>query len=190
MERAGFPIRCAAFLIDIVLLLAVSIFLGLMAGTSATYLLHRLGLGSLAQDASVGLAASGFFGVVIFLVVTSLMLSLLSLPYNLLEALFGWTPGKLAVGLRVRALDGSPASLSQVLWRWLIKHNAVLLGLLTLTGIPFSALSPFGQLAIFLGCFLALGPARQSLHDLASATAVFETTVLAEQASTQDPHGL
>lgn len=182
-ERAGFAIRSAAFVIDVILLLAISLLFGLMAGSSAGYLLHRMGVTNVGNDPAAALAASGFFGVAVFVLVTLLVLSLLSLPYNLMEAFFGWTPGKLATGLRVRNQDGGPATFGQVFWRWLIKHNAVLLGVLTLTGIPFTALSPFGQALIFLGCFLVLGSSRQALHDMASQTAVFEVTELTEDSA-------
>lgn len=182
-ERAGFAIRSAAFVIDLILLLAVSLLIGLMAGSSAGYLLHRMGVSGVGNDPGATLAASGFLGIAVFVLVTALVLSLLSLPYNLMEAFFGWTPGKLATGLRVRNQDGGPATFGQVFWRWLIKHNAVLFGVLTITGIPFTALSPFGQTLIFLGCFLVLGSSRQALHDMASKTAVFEVSALTEEPS-------
>jgi uncharacterized RDD family membrane protein YckC len=179
-ERASFGLRAVALVIDLVLLLALSTVIGLMAGSSAAVLLHKFGWAQVAHDPTGAAVATGFMAILVAVVVTSLVATLLSLPYNLMEALVGWTPGKLVTGLRVRHQDGSRPSFSQVFARWLIKHNAVLLAVLTLSGIPFTVLSPIGQLVVFVGCFLALGPARQALHDLATKTAVYELSQIQE----------
>lgn len=179
-ERASFGLRVVALVIDVVLLLALSAVVGLMAGSSAAVLLHKFGFSQVPHDPTGAAVATGFMAILVAVLVTSLVATLLSLPYNLMEALVGWTPGKLVTGLRVRNQDGSRPSFSQVFARWLIKHNAVLFAILTVTGIPFTVLSPFGQLIVFLGCFLALGPTRQALHDMATKTAVYELSQLQE----------
>lgn len=166
-----------ALVIDMLLLGAVSVVFGLMAGTSSAVLAHKLGVGS--GEAVTAYWASGLMGIGIFLLVTSLMAVLLSLPYNLMEAFFGWTPGKLAMGLRVRNEDGGNPSLPQVFSRWLIKHNGILIGLLTFIGLaPAAVVAPFLQVAVFVGCFLVLGAQRQALHDMATHTAVYELAEL------------
>lgn len=175
-ERAGFGPRLVALLIDVLLLVAVSVVFGLMAGSSTALLMHKLGFQSADPSAAW---ASGLMGIGVFLLVTALVATLLSLPYNLMEAFFGWTPGKLAMGLRVRNEDGANPSLGQVFSRWLIKHNAILIGLLTFIGLaPAALLAPFLQALVFFGCFLVLGAQRQALHDIATHTAVYELAEL------------
>ena len=176
--RAGFAIRSAAAVIDVVLLLAMSLILGMMAGSLSTLLLHRFGLDHLHHDPVGHVLASGLFGIFIFVLVTALMMSLLSLPYNLMEAFFGWTPGKLATGLRVRNQDGNLPSFAQVFSRWLIKHNGILLSLLTFVGIPVLFLGPPLQALVFGGCFMALASSRMTLHDHICGTAVYEASSL------------
>ena len=176
-ERAGFGPRLVALLIDVLLLVAVSVVFGLMAGSSSALLLHKLGFHT--GDPTTAAWASGLLGVGVFLLVTALVATLLSLPYNLMEAFFGWTPGKLAMGLRVRNEDGGNPSLGQLFSRWLIKHNAILIALLTFIGLaPAAAVAPFLQAIVFCGCFLVLGKAHQALHDMATHTAVYELAEL------------
>jgi uncharacterized RDD family membrane protein YckC len=181
-ERAGFGVRLVALVIDMVLLVAISVVIGLMAGSSTAVLLHKLGFSAAIADPGSAALATGLMAIGVFLLVTSLVATFLSLPYNLMEAFFGWTPGKLATGLRVRNQDGSRPTLGQVFSRWLIKHNAILLALLTFVGLPVAIFSPFLQAAVFLGCFLALGQSRQALHDSLTHTAVYEVSQLESEA--------
>ena len=180
-QRAGFGVRSVALIIDVILLAAISVVLGLMAGSSTALLIHKMGWTAAASDPGGAAVATGFMAIAVFLLVTSVVATLLSLPYNLMEAFFGWTPGKLATGLRVRNQDGARPSLGQVFSRWLVKHNAILLSLLIFVGIPVGVFSPFLQAAVFLGCFLALGQNRQALHDSLTSTAVYELSELDNQ---------
>lgn len=172
-ERAGFGVRLVALVIDLLLITAISVVIGLMAGSSTAVLIHKMGW-TLDTDPAGQVVAAGILSVAVFILVTLLVSALISLPYNLMEALFGWTPGKLATGLRVRNQDGSRPGLGQVFSRWLIKHNAILISLLTFVGIPVAFLSPILQAVVFGGCFLALGQSRQALHDSLTGTAVYE----------------
>lgn len=176
-QRAGFGVRAAALVIDVILLGAISIVIGLIAGSSLAALVFAA-IGMQHGDAGGAAIASGFVGIMMSVVVALLVSAVLALPYNLMEAFFGWTPGKLAMGLRVRNEDGSNPLFGQVFMRWLIKHNAILLGLLVAVGIPLGFLSPILQAIVFFGCFLALGPARQALHDQLTKTAVYELAEL------------
>jgi uncharacterized RDD family membrane protein YckC len=76
----------------------------------------------------------------------------------LMEGLLGWTLGKKVVGIRVAALDGSPAGLGRSLVRNLIR--------------PLDASWPLG---VFLGMSLMMTTRRrQRLGDLAARTLVVE----------------
>ena len=183
-ERAGFGIRVVALTIDVLLLVAVSVVFGLMAGSSTAVLLHHLGFSKALTDPGSAVVATGFMAILVFVLVTTLVATLMTLPYNLMEAFFGWTPGKLAMGLRVRNQDGARPALGQVFSRWLIKHVAILLSLLTFVGLPVAFFTPFLQAVVFFGCFLALGVGRQALHDSLTSTAIFEVSQLQEDTDT------
>ncbi|MBS2039783.1 RDD family protein [bacterium] len=179
-QRAGFGPRLVALVIDVFLLGAISVVFGLMAGSLSSVVAHRFfHMDATSTDPGTALLASGLMGIGIFLLVTALMATFLSLPYNLMEAFFGWTPGKLAMGLRVMNEDGSHPAIGQVFMRWLIKHNAILIALLTFVGLaPAAFVAPLLQALVFGGCFLALGASRQALHDQMTHTAVYEVAEL------------
>jgi len=176
--RASFALRTAAWAIDLILLLALSLVVGMMAGSVFTLLAHQFHFSGLSHDPVGHLLTSGLLGVGIFILVTLLMMTLLSLPYNLMEAFFGWTPGKLATGLRVCNRDGSRASFGQVFSRWLIKHNGILLSLLSFVGIPALFLGTPLQALVVGGCFMALAKDCLALHDHMCGTAVYEASSL------------
>ncbi|MBN9415578.1 MAG: RDD family protein [Candidatus Eremiobacteraeota bacterium] len=185
-QRAGFGPRLVALVIDMLLLGAISCVFGLMAGSLSSVVAHKVfHLDAAANAGPEAIFASGLLGVGIFLLVTALVATFLSLPYNLMEAFFGWTPGKLVMGLRVRNEDGALPSLGQVFSRWLIKHNAILIALLTFIGLaPAAFVAPLLQAIVFGGCFMALGAGRQALHDQMAHTAVYEVSEL--QAHSED----
>lgn len=179
-QRAGFGPRLVALVIDVLLLTAISCVFGLMAGSVSSVIAHKVfHLDAAANSGVETVMASGLLGVGIFMLVTALVATFLSLPYNLMEAFFGWTPGKLVMGLRVKNEDGSNPSLGQVFSRWLIKHNAILISLLTFIGLaPAAFVAPLLQAVVFGGCFMALGAGRQALHDQMAHTAVYEVAEL------------
>ena len=179
-QRAGFGPRLVALVIDMFLLGSISVVFGLMAGSLSSVIAHSFfHMDAASTDPRTAFVASGLMGVGIFLLVTALMATFLSLPYNLMEAFFGWTPGKLAMGLRVKNEDGNSPSLGQVFSRWLIKHNAILIALLTFIGLaPAAFVAPVLQVLVFGGCFMALGASRQALHDQMTHTAVYEVAEL------------
>ncbi|MFN8612663.1 MAG: RDD family protein [Vulcanimicrobiota bacterium] len=179
-QRAGFGPRLVALVIDVFLLGAISVLFGLMAGSVSSVIAHSFfHMDAASTDPRTAILASGLMGVGIFLLVTALVATFLSLPYNLMEAFFGWTPGKLAMGLRVKNEDGNNPGLGQVFARWLIKHNAILVALLTFVGLaPAAFVAPLLQALVFGGCFLALGASRQALHDQLTHTAVYEVAEL------------
>lgn len=179
-QRAGFGPRLVALVIDLFLLGSISVVFGLMAGSLSSVIAHSFfHMDAASTDPRTAILASGLMGVGIFLLVTAMMATFLSLPYNLMEAFFGWTPGKLAMGLRVKNEDGSSPSLGQVFSRWLIKHNAILISLLTFVGLaPAAFVAPVLQVLVFGGCFMALGASRQALHDQMTHTAVYEVAEL------------
>ena len=168
-NRAGFVPRLMAALLDGVALLILSLVLGGFLGSVFGTIIGAL-LGKLSGHAILGSAVfMSIFGVL----GTLILMWLLNMPYSLIECFTGWTPGKYLLGLQIRNQDGRAASTGQLVGRWLIRHVAVLLAILSFTTIPFVALTPMAQGIIFVGCFLTLLPARLALHDMASGTAVY-----------------
>jgi uncharacterized RDD family membrane protein YckC len=159
MERQGFGIRLAAFLIDVVALILISIVLGLIFGLG-----FGVRFGGAAAQAGMGFA---------------LVSTLATLGYWSTEIFMAASPGKKLLGLRIGSETGEVAPQNQLITRWLIKNAANLIGLLAAIpglGLIFGWLSIAAGLVIFIGCFLTLGQARQALHDMLAHTAVFKLT--------------
>lgn len=185
MERIAFLPRLGAFLLD----------LGLF--TAAIHLF-------LFVDVYVNLrTAVNNFGVVSLLGGAFLLIG-----YGLSELLMAATPGKRLAGLVIAAEDGTPASRRALLKRWAVKQIAVFFACPMM--VLWTLLSPYNYrvilphyvlpgvvalavidtilvsvllLSVIGGCFLALGPLRQTLHDKLAGTAVFRADdVLAARA--------
>ncbi len=94
--------------------------------------------------------------------------------YGLIEALRGYSPGKLALGLRIVAETGQKAPLSTLLLRFAIKGSAAVvaaIGMLT----ALKSLNVLAQAmgwATTVGCFLVLTRERTAMHDRIAGTAV------------------
>jgi uncharacterized RDD family membrane protein YckC len=189
MERIAFLPRLGAFLLD----------LGLF--TAAVHLF-------LFVDVFINIHTPvNNFGVVSLLGGAFLLIG-----YGLSEVLMAATPGKRLAGLVIAAEDGSPAPRKALLKRWAVKQIAVFFACPMM--ILWTLLSPYnyhvvlpnyvlpGVLALAIvdtilvsvlllsvigGCFLALGPLRQTLHDKLAGTAVYRAAdVLAAHAFSLD----
>lgn len=99
---------------------------------------------------------------------------LLAPLYALFEALRGWSPGKLVLGLRIVSETGERAPLPSLLIRFGIKSSATLVGLagLFLASKGLSVLAQAMGWATSVGCLLVLSKARTALHDRIAGTAV------------------
>lgn len=178
-KRVGFGLRCAAALIDAVVVGVV----GGLAGAALGGLLGG-GLGGVfgGPEAGVGAASGAALGAALGAVVGAMAaFGAFVFLYSLIEAFTGASPGKMALGLKVGLADGRQASVAVYGRRWAIKYSGTLLGLVgALPGFHVTALmAPAAGIIVFVGCFLALGDERQALHDLAAGTAVFRKGDLA-----------
>lgn len=92
------------------------------------------------------------------------------------EVITGQSVGKLALGLRVGTLDGTPAGQSIMLNRALFRHSGLLIGYFgfTLGNFWLTMIGALITLAVGIGCFFVLGDGRQALHDRLTRTAVFK----------------
>lgn len=176
-SRVGFWPRLGAYFIDTILVMAVaaltaSFFAGLFPQATAVAVAEATDPAKMPDEKMrATMAATARF--------------LISAPfvgvlYFLTEALGGWSVGKLLLGLRIGSASGRPAARGQLAGRFAIKASGSLLGALGIAA-GLQAVNKTGTwvgVAVTLGFFLALGRARQALHDLPLGTAVFRKSDL------------
>jgi uncharacterized RDD family membrane protein YckC len=180
MERVGFLPRLGAFLIDLgIFTAAVHLLLFVDVVLNLETPLNNIGIVSLLGG------------------------SVVVVVYGYLEVLMAGTPGKKLCGLVIGSQDGQRATKRTLLKRWAVKQIAIFFAAPTL--FLWSLLSPFNYhlrlpdyvkeavLALAIvdtvltgillvmalgGCFFALTPARQALHDKLAGTAVYRAAQL------------
>ena len=160
--RIGFNRRFVAFAIDVIAIWILTSVTGLVTGDDGSTIPSSL------NDLSELTALMASVGVVV---------SAVQLLYCLIEGLTGASPGKMIVRIHIRDASGAPASTGTLILRMIVKQIKVFATLLvSLTGSQLlTVVGLAGGLIVFFGCFLALGAARQALHDRFVQTAVFPT---------------
>lgn len=158
--RIGFNRRFGAFAIDVIAIGILTFITNLLTGDNGAEgpaNLHHLS-DLTRQMASVGVAVS-----------------VVQLLYCLIEGLTGASPGKMILRIQIRDAGGGSAAPGTLILRVIAKHIKVVATLLvSLTGSHLLAIAGLtGGIIFFFGCFLALGAARQALHDRILQTAVF-----------------
>jgi uncharacterized RDD family membrane protein YckC len=160
--RAPFSLRCGAFLIDYILLVAVIAFSTVLA---------RLGVRPRALSTTsetLGLFIAGALALLNFVGLTTLR---------------GQTLGKWATGLRIRRKGGEALSLGRVLLRHLVAYplSFLILGLVFLVmDLPAAAVVAVGGsvLTLALGfVMVALSANGRALHDIIADTVVVREDV-------------
>lgn len=150
MVRIGFLWRFVAVLIDVVVIIVP-----VLIGNFAILAVFA------PRPAAI---VSGLFGVAVDAVLVAL------------TVLYAATPGKMALGLKIRDQAGLPAPKASLALRgtylWLTVSTISFLGTLLNTPI-FGYLGGVLGLIIFIGCFLALRPDRLALQDILFKTAVY-----------------
>ena len=168
--RIGFGRRFVALLVDAVLVLIVTVVLAPVIGG---LLGVAVGVGAGAAGADpVAIAAGGALGAIVAFLIA---VPFVSVAYFVVEGVAGWTPGKLALGLQIASADGTAAPVEALLGRFAVKHaQTILASVGGIAGVELlETIGGLAGLVVFIGCFLALGEARQALHDKAAGTAVF-----------------
>ncbi|MFH1501686.1 MAG: RDD family protein [Candidatus Eisenbacteria bacterium] len=174
-ERAGLRARLLAALVDVVLGGALAL---LLSGSSGHWFSERavvmLGIGSpdTFWNGPVPYVI-GIFGSVVY--GAPLAFALVSLS----DALFGATPGKWLLKLRVASADGSPPSRTRLFARWALKHVCawgLVLALVLGESLVAGAAIVLGAV-VLVGSVAAGGPRRLALHDMLSRTAVLSEPV-------------
>jgi uncharacterized RDD family membrane protein YckC len=179
-SRVGFGLRFLASLIDLVIVIGIA----LLAGGAVASLVPDVVARKLAEATADPRAASAA-GMISKWITISVAIGLISPLYSLTEALFGWTLGKLVLGIRIVTDAGTVAPKGRLVTRYLVKGSASLLGLLGMfTGMrALDIVSGVVGLAILIGFLLVLGKSRQGLHDKLAGTAVLRKSDIAVGAS-------
>ena len=160
--RAPFSLRCGAFLIDYILLVAIIAFSTVLARVGG----RPRALTSTSE--TVGLLIAGGVALLNFVGLT---------------ALRGQTLGKWAAGLCIRRRDGEPLTLSRTLLRHLVAYplSFLILGLgFLLADLQTAAIAAAGGFAFTLALGLlmaAFGANGRALHDLIADTVVVREDV-------------
>jgi uncharacterized RDD family membrane protein YckC len=114
----------------------------------------------------------------------AVFVNLLLLGFTALEIFIGKSFGKLVVGIRILAADGSRAATGALAARWLIKHSFLIVILLGIVPASLQRQQPIATMNVLwvvagvlfvlvLACFLfVLGPSRQALYDRWTGTMV------------------
>ncbi len=129
-------------------------------------------LGGILGAYAGGVVVGGILGVIGGSIIGIAVFSVL---YELIEAFSAASPGKRILKIKIGNADGTAAGLNKLLGRYAIKNIALLFSVLA-TFMKFgdsSWVAGLLGLAVFVGCFFALGSAKQTLHDLIVKTAVY-----------------
>ena len=151
-HRAGFLIRTAAALLDLLAMVPVYI----LASFVMFSLWERVGSDRAQWTASVVLYS-------------------IWLAYSTMEIWTAGTPGKLILRMRIMSVEGAPADGWRRFLRWSTKQLPMIAALLwTLTGfVPLYTLSGFCGLVVTVGCIAAMNDDHLAWHDQWSGTAVY-----------------
>jgi len=164
-SRIGIPPRAGALAIDLT-------GIALLSTLFAPWIGSRLGL-----DVYAG-QGPGAGGMMAGAAAGTLLITLLWLGT---EAVWGATPGKRVLGLRIGTAAGDWPTPRRRVARWALKSLPALLGLLTVVvsvalprmGSLLLLLTYLSAMVIVAGCFIAVGSDHEALHDIATGTAVY-----------------
>jgi uncharacterized RDD family membrane protein YckC len=148
-SRAGFWIRTAATIIDVVamFMIAGSVGAGIVLAESS-YAIHE--------------------GALVAIIYPAWLI------YTFMEVCFAATPGKLLFRLRVRNSDGTPTDFWRLFLRWSTKWSWLFLSFLFLLTdwSPLYLLSGFISGVVFIGCFFAANDDHLTWHDQWALTSI------------------
>ena len=168
-KRVGFWPRVGAYVLDLSAVWAI----GLIAHRPVAALFPGA-VAAVIQEATVRAEAEPMRPFLEWAARLGVTITLLAPFYALFEALRGWSPGKLVLGLRIATDTGHKAPPSALLARWGIKGAAGLIALVAmLTSVKsLNVLAQATAWATAVGCLLVLTKSRLALHDRIAGTAV------------------
>ncbi len=177
-SRVGFGLRLVASLIDAVFMIIGGVVIGtVFGGALGTVFGSAAGTIEVEGEAMSGAQVGGVVGAIAGVLIA---MPVFGVVYSLLEAFTGATVGKMLLGFKVGADDGTKAGLGKLFWRYVLKNGTFFCAMAAgLIGVELlNTVGSVWGLIWFLGCFLALMQTRQGLHDKLSGTAVYPSKVL------------
>jgi len=160
-ERIGFGKRLGAYLLD-------GIFTTIAAGVVG-YALKDLFVGLVPADPDVSGEAGAWIAAI------TGAAGLCAVLYGLIEGFTGASPGKMILAIKIGTDNSTTAETNTLLKRYAIKTIGSILALLGLI-LGVALLNTLGSVlsvVVTIGCFFALGEAKQALHDKIVHTAVY-----------------
>ncbi len=171
-NRIGFGPRLGAYLIDAVFLAGLGYILAAIAEPALE------GFINYDKFTDQQLDAMSLKPIIWTLsVIWPIAVMFVSLPYSLIEGIFAQSPGKMLVKIIIRNQDNTPAPISKLLLRFLLKNlnNFVALFGIFLLSKTIDTFASLLGLVITIGCFFVLGQARLAFHDMLAKTAVYKS---------------
>jgi len=171
-ERIGFGKRFGALIID-GLLGTVGVMITIFLASILGGILGALSGGLTSGEG--GAAAGGALGVVAGFAGAAILAAIGFVIYGLIEPFCAASPGKMVLGIKIGKADGARADASTLLLRYAIKNIVFVCAILAaITAVEaFEWIGALLGLAVFIGCFFALGKSKQALHDMIAKTAVY-----------------
>ena len=187
-KRIGFGARLGAAVIDVLIIFGLNFLVGgtitTMLGIGMVNVAGELGTKVSSEAAAVEGMVAGIIATVLAMVA---VMAILTLLYYLIEGIFGASPGKMILGIKVGTADGKQGNIALYLKRWAIKNFPHLLGLLAailglvgiigLVGIV-GIISQIVALNLFVGAFWIFGASKQCLWDKLAVTAIYKRSDL------------
>lgn len=187
-KRIGFGARLGAAVIDVLIIFGLNFLVGgtitTMLGIGMVNVAGELGTKVSPEAAAVEGMVAGIIATVLAMVA---VMAILTLLYYLIEGIFGASPGKMILGIKVGTADGKQGNIGLYLKRWAIKNFPHLLGLLAailgmvgiigLVGIV-GIISQIVALILFVGAFWIFGASKQCLWDKLAGTAIYKRSDL------------
>jgi uncharacterized RDD family membrane protein YckC len=167
--RVGFLPRASAYALDVIAVSTIALILqkplsGLFPGALAAMIQEQASRAG-AETTTPFLEWTARLGVATALIAPF---------YGLIEALRGFSPGKLVMGLRIVTEQGQKPPVASLLMRFGIKGAAAMITLVAIvSGVKsLHVLAQAAGWATMVGCLLVFMPARTAMHDRIAGTAV------------------
>lgn len=177
-DRVGFGPRFGAFLIDVLASIVFALILSVLlmqfnVGQTKEFVETIQSLRSMYD--MFGISTDVLDVMQNWLGAWVLSTIIANISYSLIEGLTGASPGKRILHIYIARSDGSHASLSTLLNRWVVKNVGAITSFIAL--VPalslINTIGTFLAFAVFVGLFFVFSQNRQTLHDLIAQTAVF-----------------
>lgn len=164
-KRIGFGSRFFAVILNVVFNVIGGVIFGLLFGAEL--------IRQFASKNEILILIQGFFGSFVGVVIGLFFFTVLN---GVLEALYGASLGKLALGIRIGDASGTKAKIWKLLERYAIKNIALIFSIFaSILGVKvISQIGGVLGVVVLIGCLAIFGKTKQALHDMLVKTAVYK----------------